>query len=1026
MREEGKLTGHFHCSIVVLLDMVFFRAVFLLLFQCLVLNSGTPVIIGHHYPPHKSLLTDKAALLAFRKCITHDPTSTLANWIEAVDVCNFTGVSCDRHRHRVSKLSLIDVKLVGKISPILSNLTGLRVLDIANNYFFGEIPSQLCSLRNLHRLRLDNNSLEGPIPTSLASLSKLTVISLMQNKLNGTVPPSLFSNCTSLLNVDLSINLLTGSIPEEVGNCPKLWNLNLYNNQFSGELPLSLTNTSLYNLDVEHNHLSGVLPAVLVGNLPSLSFLHLSNNYMVSHDGNTNLEPFIISLRNCSSLEELELAGMGLGGSLPDSIGQLGVNFSVLFLQENQIFGSIPPSLAKLSKLAGLNLTSNLLNGTIPAEISKLSKLEQLFLSHNLFTSDIPEALGELPHLGLLDLSHNQLSGEIPESFGNLTQMIYLFLNNNLLSGTIPSALVKCTGLQKLDLSFNMLSGSIPREISGLQEIRIFINLSHNNFQGNLPIELSKLKNVQEMDLSSNNLTGNIFPQISSCIALSFINFSNNFLQGHLPDSLGELANLESFDISKNQLSGMIPASLGKLQYLTYLNLSFNNFQGMIPREGFFISSTPLSFLNNTLLCGTIPGIPACSSKRNRFQSPVFLSVFILIICISSFFSTICCWFSCQHLNAIISARNSESSRRSKMPDFMHNFPRITSRQLSEATGGFDEQRLIGSGSYGRVYRGILSDGTTVAVKVLHTQSGNSTKSFHRECEVLKRIRHRNLIRIITACSLPDFKALVLPYMANGSLDSHLYPHSPASLASCSSDLNLIQRVNICSDIAEGMAYLHHHSPVRVIHCDLKPSNVLLKDDMTALVSDFGISRLMTPGIGSGAAAENMGKSTANMLTGSIGYIAPEYGFGSTASMKGDVYSFGVLVLEMVTRKRPIDDMFDEGLSLHKWVKSHYYGRVEKVVDCSLQRVSRDESPEVKKMWEVAIRELIELGLLCTQESPSTRPTMLDAAYDLDRLKRYLNGGDTTTTFASSLGISSSTLDDDSNYSPQIAAERNM
>lgn len=134
-----------------------------------------------------------------------------------------------------------------------------------------------------------------------------------------------------------------------------------------------------------------------------------------------------------------------------------------------------------------------------------------------------------------------------------------------------------------------------------------------------------------------------------------------------------------------------------------------------------------------------------------------------------------------------------------------------------------------------------------------------------------------------------------------------------------------------------------------------------------------------------------------------------EYGFGSSTSTKGDVYSFGILVLEMVTRKRPTDDMFVGGLSLDKWVKSHYHGRIEKIVDSSLVRAMRDQSPEVKKMWEVAILELCELGILCTQESPSTRPTMLDAADDLDRLKRYL-GGDTTATFASSLGISSSTL----------------
>lgn len=138
-------------------------------------------------------------------------------------------------------------------------------------------------------------------------------------------------------------------------------------------------------------------------------------------------------------------------------------------------------------------------------------------------------------------------------------------------------------------------------------------------------------------------------------------------------------------------------------------------------------------------------------------------------------------------------------------------------------------------------------------------------------------------------------------------------------------------------------------------------------------------------------------------------FLCAEYGYGSSTSTKGDVYSFGILVLEMVTRKRPTDDMFTQGLSLHKWVKSHYHRHMEQVVDSSLVRTTRDQLPDVKKMWEVAIGELLEMGILCTQDSPTNRPTMLDAADDLDRLKRYLNG-DTTATFASSLGISSSTI----------------
>ncbi|EOY26117.1 Serine-threonine protein kinase, plant-type, putative [Theobroma cacao] len=988
--------------------MAFIRLFFILLLRHLVSVSSNADSAYHHHR-HHSLLNDKAALLEFKRSI-FDPKSTLSNWEKAVPVCNFTGVTCDKRYHRVSQINLCSFGLVGKISPFISNLTGLRVLNLFENHFFGTIPPQLSSLQHLRTLMLDSNNLNGPIPNSFALLTNLTLFSVQNNSLTGPLPPSFFSNWTQLKNIDLSFNFFTGQIPAEIGNCANLWTLNLYNNQFTGQLPASLTNASLYNLDVEYNLLSGEVPSDLVRKLPKLLFLHLSYNKMTSHDNNTNLYPFFATLRNCTHLKELELAGMGLGGRLPSSIGH--PTLQRLELQENRIFGSIPPEIGNLSSLSMLNLTSNLLNGTISEEIGRLSMLEQLVLSHNFFNITIPVELPKL-HLGLLDLSNNNFHGEIPGSLGDLPLLNSLFLNNNLLSGSIPPKLLKCTNLYRFDLSYNKLTGRIPREISELREIRIFINFSHNLLEGPLPIEISKLDKVQEMDLSSNNLSGNIFPQISSCTAVQRIDFSHNALEGQLPDSLGDLRNLESFDVSSNKISGMIPKSLSNIN-LTFLNLSFNNFEGMIPSGGIFNSATNMSFLGNPRLCGAASSTPICPRNKHWFRSRMFLIIFIIVIVVSVLLSAVCFMIGIRRVKLMVSSRKTERSSKPPTPEIMHNFPRITYRELSEATGGFDDHKLIGTGSYGRVYRGVLQDGTSIAVKVLHLQTGNSTKSFNRECQVLKRIRHRNLIRIITACSLPDFKALVLPYMANGSLESRLYPHSESGLGSGSSDLSLIQRVSICSDIAEGMAYLHHHSPVRVIHCDLKPSNVLLNDDMTALVSDFGIARLvMTVGAGNGAGTvENMGTSTANMLDGSIGYIAPEYGFGCNTSIRGDVYSFGVLVLEMVTRKRPTDEMFVGGLNLHRWVKSHYPGRVEKVVDLSLIRASRDQSPEVTRMWEVAIAELIELGILCTQETPFTRPTMLDVADDLDRLKRYLNG-DTTVTFASSLGISSSTLSDD-------------
>lgn len=859
--------------------MVFKKTMFLLLLQNFLLISSSLVGLGYEHHSSHSLLTDKAALLEFKKGIRFDPNLSLANWQESNDVCNFTGVICNPRHHRVANLTLNRTGLVGYISPFISNLTGLRYLQLAENYFSSPIPPEISLLWRLRFLKIHNNNMQGSIPESLSLLQNLQLLHLFKNNLTGPIPSSLFSNCTMLQNVDLSENRLTGNIPPEVGNCPYLWNLNLYNNQFTGQIPFSLTNTSyLYNLDLEYNHISGELPSDIVVRLNQLVYLHISYNNMTSHDANTNLDPFFTSLANCSYLEELEMEGMGLGGNLSNSIGLGGLSLKTLVLNGNKISGSIPPSLGHFPLLRNLNLSSNLLSGAIPPEISGLSNLQQLVLSHNLLNGSIPKKLGNIRGLGHLDLSHNSLSGNIPESIGNLVQLNFLFLNNNNLSGTVPRSLGQCIDLNKLDFSYNRLTGSIPSEISSLLEIRIFLNLSNNLLEGPLPIELSKLQNVQEIDLSANKFNGSIFDSILNCIALRLLNLSYNSLQGPLPESLGDFKNLEVFDVSGNQLSGRIPASLNRTHTLTFLNLSFNNFDGQIPYGGIFDLVTNLSFLGNPHLCGSVVGMPPCHKKRNWLHSHMFVIIFSVVISISAFLSTIGCVIGCRYIKRIMSSGNSQAVRKST-PDLVHNFPRITYRELSEATGGFDEQRLIGSGSYGRVYKGVLSDGTAIAVKVLQLQTGNSTKSFNRECQVLKRIRHRNLIRIITACSLPDFKALVLPYMANGSLDSCLYPHSETGLRSGSSDLSLIQRVNICSDIAEGMAYLHHHSPVRVIHCDLKPSNVLLNDDMTALVSDFGISRLVTTA-GNAGAIENTGNSTANMLSGSIGYIAP----GTTTS----------------------------------------------------------------------------------------------------------------------------------------------
>ncbi|KAM4125704.1 hypothetical protein ACB094_01G330200 [Castanea mollissima] len=893
------------------------------------------VLFGVFGEQNSQLMNDKVALLSFMSEIVSDPGNVLENWNSSdVHVCNWVRVRCNNARDSVTELILNATWLSGTISPSLANLSSLAVLDLSMNFFEGPIPKELGSLTQLKQLSLSWNFLEGKIPYHLGFLQKMVYLDLGSNKLQGEIPESLFSlsNSTRLKWLDLGSNMLTGELPSKI-----------------------------------------------VREMPKLHILFLSYNDLVSHGGNNNLKPFFASLANCSDLKELKLAGNNLGGEIPPIIGDLSTNLVKLILSENLIHGFIPPHISNLVNLTLLNLSSNLLNDSIPPELCQMGKLERVYLSNNSLLGEIPPALGNIPHLGLLDLSRNKLSGSIPDSFANLPQLRRLMLYQNQLSGTIPPSLGQCVNLEILDLSHNKISGVIPSEVAGLMSLKLYLNLSSNHLYGPLPLELSKMDMVLAIDLSYNNLIGTIPTQLKSCISLESLNLSHNFLEGPLPFSVGQLPYLQALDVSSNQLIGEIPQSLQMSSTLKHVNFSFNKISGKIPNEGAFSSLTISSFLGNDGLCGSIEGMPKCSNRHSHLMLilSILLSLFsILILCIFGY-----CLVQRSRIQSQLEIFNGGDL------DLKH--PRISYGQLNEATGGFSASSLIGSGLFGHVYKGVLCDNTRIAVKVLDTKTARESPwSFKRECQVLKRARHRNLIRIITICSRPDFKALVLPLMSNGSLERHLYPSHGLKRG-----LDLIQLVSICSDVAEGVAYLHHHSPVKVVHCDLKPSNILLDDDLTALVTDFGIARLVKGGDESANVKETISiYSTNGLLCGSVGYIAPEYGLGRSASPKGDVYSFGVLLLEIVTGRRPTKVLIDEGSSLHEWVKSHFPYRMDPIVEHALDRCTPLVMPkEYTKIWRDVILEMIELGIMCTQFTPSTRPTMLDVAREMGRLKDYLS-----------------------------------
>ncbi|OMO85628.1 hypothetical protein CCACVL1_10074 [Corchorus capsularis] len=987
--------------------MALIRLPFILLLQYLVSVTGNGDSGYHH-----SLQKDKAALLEFKRSI-FDPMSKLSNWEEGVHVCNFTGIRCDKVHHRVMHIDLTGSGLVGKISPFISNLTRLQHLILDDNHFFGTIPPQLSSLSHLQALSLDRNNISGPIPDTFSLLTNLTFFSVRENSLTGSLPPSYFSNCTKLGNVDLSYNSFAGQIPAEIGNCQGLWSLNLYNNQFTGQLPASLTNVTLYNLDVEYNLLSGELPLYLVGKQPTFMFLHLSYNKMTSHDSNTNLYPFFAALRNCTELEELELAGMGLGGTLPSSIGH--PNLMRIELQENRIFGSIPPEIGNLSNLNVLKLTSNLLNGTVPEDIGRLSRLEQLSLSHNFFNMTIPAALAKLLHLGLLDLSNNNFCGEIPASLGDLLRLYYLLLNNNLLSGTIPPKLLNCTYLYKLDLSNNELTGRIPSEIGNLSDLTM-LNTASNFLNGTIPQEISQLSGLEQLDLSNNNFSGEIPSGLGDSLLLKFLFLNNNLLSGTIPPKLLRCTNLHSLDLSCNKLTGRIPPEIAELREINiFLNLSHNLLEGPLPIELSKLERVQELDLSSNKFRGNIfPQISSCTSvekinfSNNALQGQLPDSI-----------------------GDLGNLKSFDASSNNISGIIPQSLSKLNLKFLNLSFNNF-EGKIPSGGIFNSATKMSFLGNPRLGAPASSTPTCSQKKHWFRPLmfSIIFVIVIAVSMLLLAVCCCTGIRRVkrMVPSSnieASGQLPTpetmHHFPRITYQelsqgtrgfddrqlIGTGSSNLSLIQRVSICSDIAEGMAYLHFNSPVRVIHCDLKPSNVLLNDDMTALVSDFGTARLvLTTGANNGGEAiDNMGNSTENMLFGSIGYIAPECGFGSNISVTRDVYSFGVVVLEMVTRKRPTDDMFMGGLNLHKWVESHYHeGRVEKVVDCSLIKAWLDQSRKIKMKWEVAIGELAVLGVLCTQDNPSARPTMLDAADDLSHLKRYLNGA--TATFASSLRIS--------------------
>ncbi|XP_077232671.1 uncharacterized protein LOC143870046 [Tasmannia lanceolata] len=988
--------------------------------------------------------TDRLTLLAFKHEITHDPNGALTSWNNSLHFCHWQGVTCSRrHSQRVIALNLGDQGLVGPMSPHIANLTFLHEINLANNGFSGQLPPDMSGLFRLHSLNLSLNSYEGEIPANLTahcpkltsmnlsynnfvrrvpykfhSFSQLAYLDLWKNNLMGNIPTSR-GNLSSLISLDLGCNSLEGSIPYELGQLTSLEFLQLSANNLSGMIPQPIYNlSSISTLSLAANHLHGSLPPDLGLSLPNLQWLLMDYNlftgpipvsfsnasrllaldfgwnsfsgllpmnlgslqdlYILSFTdnwlgsrGKSNDMIFLTSLTNCSGLQKLSLDTNYLSGALPDSIANLSTQLTYLTLGRNQIFGSIPSGIENLVGLTTLGMETNFLTGTIPFGIGKLNKLQ------------------------LLTFQTNGLFGHIPSSLGNITHLLRLNLQKNKLQGSIPSSIGNCGYLEGVILRQNSLSGTIPTQILKLSSLTIVLDLSHNSFIGSLDSEVGNLKQLGNLDISYNNLSSEIPSTLGNCHSLEYLHMDHKLFQGTIPSSLVNLKGIQELDLSHNNLFGKIPEYMEKFHLLEYLNLSFNDLEGDVPKEGIFRNASAISVYGNNKLCGGILELqlPACPlqvyNKQGKSHSLrviiSIVSVILFLIILSCFFAPFY-WKRKLRKNPVVSTPLEDLCLK------------LSYAELLRATNGFSLENLIGAGSYGSVYKGFLDNNeTAVAVKVLNLQQHGATKSFNAECEALRNIRHLNLIKILTSCSSidyqgNDFKALVFEYMPNGSLEKWLHQSEDGQHPVM--NLTLIQRLNIAIDVASALDYLHHHGEIPLVHCDLKPSNVLLDDDMNAHVGDFGLARfIFEPN-----ANRSNNQSSSLTIKGSIGYVALEYGMGGKRSTHGDVYSYGILLLEMFTGKSPTDNLFTDGLTLYQFAKMALPDRVMDITDQKLLSEefqvanNNNNHRNMRSRMHDCVVSMFRIGVSCCAKSPRDRMQMGDVVKELHVISDLYQG----------------------------------
>ncbi|CAI8594673.1 unnamed protein product [Vicia faba] len=717
--------------------------------------------------------------------------------------------------------------------------------------------------------------------------------------------------------------------------------------------------------------------------LKNLSILYLYQN---------SLSGELPSLVEALNLTQVDLAKNNLIGKIPDDFGKL-QKLTVLRLHANNFTGEIQESIGHLKSLTEFNVFMNKFSGTLPINFGLSSKLEYFHIAMNNFKGRLPENLCYHGMLKNLTVYENNLSGELPKSLGNCSTLVELKVYKNEFYGKIPDGLWRARNLVFFMVSHNKFSGELPQNLSS--NISLF-DISYNQFYGGIPIgvaswtnvvrftasknylngsvpqELTALPKLERLLLDQNQLKGSLPNDIVSWKSLVILNLSQNQLIGKIPSSIGHLPSLSVLDLSENQFSGEIPSIPSRI---TNLNLSSNYLTGKVPSD-FENSAFGTSFLNNSGLCADTPklSLTLCNfglekpTKTSHWSIGLIISLILVTFLLALFASFMIIKLSKK------GKHESESSWK------LIAFQRLSFTEL-DILSSMTEQNIIGSGGFGTVYRVPVNSLTYVAVKKIMCNRKLRQKletSFRAEVKLLSSIHHRNIVKLLCCISNEDSMMLVYEYLEHSSLDKWLHNKNKSSNKLGSARhvvLDWPKRMQIAIGIAHGLCYMHHDCSPPIVHRDIKTSNILLDSQFNAKVADFGLARSLTK-------PEEF--NTMSAVIGSFGYMAPEYVQTTKINEKIDVFSYGVILLELTTGKEA--NYGDEHSSLVEWSWRHV------LVGSNIEDVLDKDFVEPSCLDEMC--SIFKLGIMCTSTLPSGRPSMKEVLHLLVRSERgFVFGG---------------------------------